>query len=341
MTNDPVEIGKVGRDRLVLLRVPNIIGKGNRPARAVTGSLITAAWPAALNGVLELVHSRAALRTLGAWTVLCTFLVLQFCVLLLAQYFWLGAERGMPAVLGLVPSANQQKLVSWFFSWYRLVPQVLVGIGSAALGDAVLFLVTPTIQPKLEIGPMSYVSIAWSCALGGVALYTLARVARIVHALERLGPLHLDIWDPATTPGLRVLGSGYIGFLIVTVLMAGAIEEVAITISALSHSVVLSTFLDIFPVGAVLFGLFIGVLPQLDISRLTTAGKDRTIACIDRSIGDLGAALSGDAARLSSLLSVRAQVRSAPNLPVRMPWLLPLVGALIGPLLAYLASAKP
>lgn len=80
------------------------------------------------------------------------------------------------------------------------------------------------------------------------------------------------------------------------------------------------------------------LLPHLAIYRMTYAGKIQTTASIDEAIGDVKTALSDDYGRLATLVGLRNQVSAAPALPIRAPWLVPLLAALIGPLVAFLLT---
>jgi hypothetical protein len=65
-----------------------------------------------------------------------------------------------------------------------------------------------------------------------------------------------------------------------------------------------------------------------------------TLILIDREIGDIQSTMKSDHGRLAVLVWLRGQVLGGRVLPIRVPWLVPMLAALVGPLLAFLLALK-
>jgi hypothetical protein len=327
-------------DRLWVFSIPTRTIHGRIPGWLL-GSILTAAWPLILNGVITLIYGRFALHTAEAWGWLAIFSITLLGALLSARILWGRLVRDMPAIVLMIPGQDSdRKLARWIRSWFPVLPQAIAGLTLAGLGAFVLWLASPTVGQYLELGPMSYLSVAWTSFMGGLVLYALAMVTLMTFAIRNCGPLTLDPWDPANTPGLRTLSRGYVYCLGLIIVMAAGLEIAATQVPGYPESFVLGIFVVGFPIFAVLCGVFVGLLPHLAIAHMTEDSKIRTKAVIDRAIGDLEDSMNDNHRRLATLVWLRSQVSAAPALPMKAPWFVPLAAALVGPLVAFLLTVK-
>jgi hypothetical protein len=331
-----------GTRRLLLLALPLLAGLAKQRASKIACLALVGGWPLLLNAVLALLASSFAVRTAKAWGWLVAFALVDIGALAAALYVWQRLSAGFNGIVTLLPSdARKRALADWFYAWFSNWWQIASGVTAGVLGVVVLHASVPIVRSQLEISAISYMSVAWTCFLGGLALYALVLVTRLAFKLETLGPLDLDPWEPASTPGVRSMSEGYVLALGATVILSGIVEFMAIKVPSHQQSEVLAAFLVGFPIAAVVCGLAIGVLPQYAIYRIIAAGKEAGAARINMEIGTVDKAVSDNLGRSANLLALRAHISSSPNLPVQAPWLVPLVAALIGPLIAYLLTRQP
>lgn len=304
------------------------------------GPILSGLLPLALNGLLTLIWGSVALHSGLAWAWLTIFAVTQAGALLSARILWGRLIRDMPDIVSMLPAPNyDRELARWIRSWCSIPIQSVVALSPAGLGACVLWLASPAVGPRLELGPASYISVALASFMGGLVLYVFVMATLILTKIQHCGPLLLDPWEPASTPGLRTLSRGYIYCLCLVIVIAAGLEMVATSVPGYGESDVLKAFVIGFPIFAVLCGLFVGLLPHIIIAHLTYDGKMKTTAAIDESIGDIKSVFT-DHMRLATLVWLRNQVSATPSLPMRAPWLVPLIGALVGPLLAFLLTLK-
>jgi hypothetical protein len=305
------------------------------------GPFIVAMLPLALNGLLLLIHGSLALHTAEAFLWLLVFAGAQACALLAARVIWWRAVRDKQMIAELLPNERDDRhLAAWMRRWYSIPGQAISAIVLSGTGVLVLWLASPDVGPRLELGPVSYVAVAWTSATGGLVLYVFFMATLLSFEIGKCGPLDLHPWDPAATPGVRTLSRGYLYCLALLIVLAGGLETVATTVPGYHESQVLRAFTIGFAVFAVLCGLFVTLFPHAIIAHATYIRKIETITMIDAEIGDIRSSMHSDHGRLVTLVWLRAQVLGSPALPIRVPWLVPMLAALVGPLLAFLLALK-
>lgn len=328
-------------DDLWVFSIPTRAIHWRFPGSWLLGCILTAAWPLILNGLLTVIYGRIALHTGEAWVWLVIFALTQIGALLSGRVLWARLVRDMPIIIKMMPDQDSdRKLAAWIRSWFAVPLQAITGFTLSGLGVFVLWLAWPAVSRHLELGPISYVTVAWTCFIGGLVLYALVMVTLMTFEIRNCRPLILDPWDPASTPGLRTLSRGYVYCLSLIIVIAAGLEIAATQVPGHEESFVLGAFVIGFPIFAVLCGIFVGLLPHIAIARMTDDGKVQIKAVIDQAIGDLRASINGDHGRLATLVWLRNQVSAAPRLPVKAPWFIPLAAALIGPLVAFLLTLK-
>jgi hypothetical protein len=303
------------------------------------GPIISGTLPLILNAILLLAYGNIALRTAEAWEWLVIFAITQAGALLLGRLLWARLVRDMPLIATMLPdkSAND-KLSDWIRSWCSVPKQAVAGGGLALLGAFVLKLASPVVGRYLELGPVSYITVVWTSFMMGLLLYTFSMAVLITWKVSKCGPLRLEMWDPAGTPGLRSLSHGYVYCVCMIIVFAAGLELAATRVPGYRTSNVLGAFIVGFPIFAVLCGLLVSILPHAIIAHLTYVSKRQSMVMIDESMGDIGRSIGSDHGRLVTLVWLRSQVGSAPSLPIRAPWLVPVMAALLGPLVAFLLT---
>jgi hypothetical protein len=340
-TSQAVAAINASLDDLWVFSIPTRIVHRLIPGGWLIGLILTGAWPLILNGILTLTYPHMAVHSGAAWAWLTTFAATMTSALLAARVLWGRLIRDMPLIVSMFPTQEaDHKLAAWIRSWFATSFQVLCGLVPSALAAFMLRLASPIVAQHLELSPVSYISVAWAGFITGLILYVFIMVSLMIFVIQHCGPLILDPWDPANTPGLKTLSRGYVYCLIVLIVFAAILEIAATKIPDYQTTLVLEAFVVGFPIVAVVCGLVVAFLPHLAIYNMTYAGKMRTTAIIDESIGDVKTSMSHDHGRLATLVWLRNQLSAAPGLPIRVPWLLPLVAALLGPLVAFLLTLK-
>jgi hypothetical protein len=328
-------------ESLLVFSIPTRTLHWKVPGNWWLGAILSGSWPLILNGVLDLTYGRFALHTGEAWLWLTIFAVTQAGALLAGRILWGRLIRDMPIIVEMLPGeAADHKLAEWIRSWCALPLQAVAGLAVSGLGAFVLWLASAAVGRHLELGPVSYISVAWTSFMGGLALYVFVMATLITLEIQFCGPLVLDPWDPSSTPGLRTLSRGYIYCVSVVIVIAAGLEVVATRVPGYQGSHALGVFVVGFPIFTVLCGIFVGLVPHLAISHMTYLGKMKTADLIDKAIGDINASMNKDHGRVATLVWLRSQVSSTPGLPMRAPWLVPLAAALIGPLVAFILTLK-
>jgi hypothetical protein len=316
------------------------LGRGFR-GNWLVGAVISGVWPLLVNGVLVLAYGRIALHSRAAWLWLTIFAVTEISGLLAARILWGRLIRDMPLISSMLPNEDAHKqFAAWVRSWSSGLWQAVSGFTLAALGAFVLWLASPAVGQHLELGLASYIAVAWTSFMGGLVIYVFVMVTLMTFKMRDCGPLDLDEWDPARTPGLVTLSRGYVYCLGAIIVMAAGLEIVATRVPGYQDSMVLGAFVVGFPIFAVLCGIFISLLPHIAFARMTYDCKVTTIEAIDEAIGGLRELTSGDHGRIATLVWLRNQVSGAANLPIKAPWFVPLAAALVGPLVAFLLTLK-
>jgi hypothetical protein len=306
------------------------------------GPIISGSLPIVINGLLFAIPGHVAVRTTTAWGWLAIFAGTQIGSLAAGRLLWGRLVRDMPLIADMIPDEQaDHKLARWVRRAYSIPGQTFVGCAVAVLGTFVLWHSSRVvIHAGLELGAMSYLSVAWTSFMGGLLLYAFVLNTLFTLMLSKCGPLVLDPWDPASTPGLRTLSLGYIYCMSFIIVLSAGLEVAATEVPGYRESGVLSFFVVCFPIFAVLCGLFVMILPHVLIFHMTYLNKLQTRAIIDQQIGDLQASIAGDHGRLVTLIWLRSQVFNGPGIPIRVPWLVPLTAALVGPLAGFLLTIK-
>jgi hypothetical protein len=306
-----------------------------------TGAILLAILPLLLNGLLWLIHGGWALHSAKAWLWLSIFAGAQASILLAARMMWGRVVRDIPLIVRMLPDdPADSNIAAWIRKWYSIPWQAMLAAVLAGLGVSVLRLAEPDVRPHLELGPVSYIAVAWTSITGALVFYVFLMATLLAVKIGACGPLDLDPWDPATTPGLRTLSRGYIYCLVLMIVLAGGLETAAIVVPGYRESMALRGFVVGFAAFTVLCGLFVTLVPHSVIAHLTWVRKMETLILIDGEIGDIQSTMKSDHGRLAVLVWLRSQVLGGRVLPIRVPWLVPMLAALVGPLLAFVLALK-
>ncbi len=290
------------------------------PGKWWLGPIASGSLPLLINGVLITLPRHAALHTAAAWGWLAIFAATQTAALISGRILWGRLMRDIPIIVEMLPGKEaDHKFASWVHAWCKAPFQAIAGGAIAVLGMYVLWLSSPVVGRQLELGPVSYLSVAWTSFMGGLLLYAFLLATLLMFKISSCGPLELDLWDPASTPGLRTLSHGYIYCLSLIIVLAAGLELAATAVPGYRESPVLGAFVIGFPIFAVLCGLLVMLVPHAIIFHLIYASKMRTREMIDEEIGDVRSSMATDHGRLVTLVWLRNQVQNSPAIPIRAP----------------------
>jgi hypothetical protein len=340
---DPVQPAvRDGFRGLLLYSIPYHLGArrlGISP-RMATGAILATSPPLILNATLFRITGGAVHSPL-AWLWLSLFATVPIPVLGTAAHSWHRLLCHSSEISSLFGSrAKQGQLADWFRRCYSIRLQVICAVIPSLAGLLLLAISEKPLRGLLEIRLVSYISVGWTAFLGGLVIYTLAVFTLLAYKIEGLEPENLDPWDPAFTPGLRALSGGYLLLFAFITATTGAIELIASRVPGYHHAASIRAFIVCAPVLGATVAIATGILPLRVLYRIILGGKLHTIRQIDNEIGNLSQALAQTDSNLSQLVELRAKVASAPGLPFRAPWLIPLIVTLIGPLIAFLLGQK-
>lgn len=227
-----------------------------------------------------------------------------------------------------------------------------------AFGTVVIVAIPATIasagQPQIE--RITFVAlVGYMGATVGSVLLWLVVTPTVVLQLNRSGHLNWRILDPARTPGIRALASGYMYSAIFVGLAALAV--VAPTIFGYDFlATTVPVGLSQIPVLSLLFALFLGLAVWVGAStqfRLSHLVRQVRLQTMDYLSGDPSLPLSRRRYVLpsqvnlavkrldeTSLLQLYGSVGTAPNLPYGTVVVVEYIGVLFGALIAYLIGAS-
>lgn len=179
-------------------------------ARAVRISTCAAisAPPLAVYFIAALFGPNAALmqpREIG-WTV--ALVATTFVMSLAANAAWTYVDRRGEMIDGVFNRNAKTRIQSWFTRSYKAWKQwVTISVSVVA---AIVFLIAFRSQIEVEVSlPFaSYFTVAWTTWVGANCLYWMVVAPTVIRAMSESRALKLYWFDPATTPGLRMLAKG-------------------------------------------------------------------------------------------------------------------------------------
>jgi hypothetical protein len=180
-----------------------------KPRVLTIRSSFTLLAPCLINVPLSLWHVPG--RATGmAWAWLVYFAGCSLVLLIGMGKGWPRLVDAGPVVDDLIPDASeQQEMARLICRYLRAPPQVLAMTGGAFMGVSSLLLAQQSLSSKLAIGVSSYLTVAITGSLAGVAAFWVVALVHLAHRTQTSLSLHVRWLDPARTPGILALAAGY------------------------------------------------------------------------------------------------------------------------------------
>jgi hypothetical protein len=308
-------------------------------AQATLAALPAAVWPLVLELVLYVFARRYALVTADAISWVIALVIVNLGALVGARRSWSILDEASASVDDLlVRSSGRDRLTRWLWRVLGRWRQILFSLLVAAAAAVLLGYARPAIEGQLELGLVSFVSVAWTGFIAGDATYCVVVMSRFGRRLLRLRDLSLVWHSPASTPGIAQLSSGYTYGTSAILVIAIAVEVLALKVSMYGDSVVLNTISITFPVAAALAALIFGVLPHWWLYRVVRDARREVLRRLSPP-----AALPSTAAQVADAqakISLYRLVESSPGLPFStasmVQYSAAVISTLIGTVLAIL-----
>jgi hypothetical protein len=319
----PVEIGlgpilEAGYEKVVLLRLARCGRAQHWPGltAAAGTAAVAGSWPLLLNLVLMAVSGEHALTTLhaNAWVVALAF-VNTMMLFTFWRLWWMlhGSCSDLEEMLR--NSVTSGPLPAWFSRVMGVWRQVIVPAVLVPLACLLLALAQPAIANRLEIGPVSYVSVAWTAFIGASGCYWLVMLAELGRRMLRVKDLNLVWHSPASTPGIARLSLGYTVGTAGILAVAVGVELLALQVSTYGDSPVLRTISLVLPFAAALAALVFGILPHWWLYLAVRDARRRVLKQLSPLIN--GPSLSGSRqiAETTERVNLYRLVETSPGLP--------------------------
>jgi hypothetical protein len=255
--------------------VPPVWWKFADAALAGSSVLITALWPALLDVVVLAIHPEWSMLGSKDRSVAVVAEILCIMLCALSWYFWTMAIPAATAVEGLVGVDDHDRLQAWIMSRLNRATQCVIGVAVSLLFEGVLAV---EYFADLHRPPSAtlYVTAGWLGFVGGLVFYWLIVAAEFPGLLSKLS-LRLVWLDPAGTPTVRTLCRVYWGVAFATLIGLVYCEfGVALTFGSTASSIGLAGgFMQVFPVVAGVFTVYVGLRPFVLLARLIRGHIDR------------------------------------------------------------------
>jgi hypothetical protein len=312
------EVLTTGFHRVLTLRLARLAYRPRRWPGVVVGAAsasIAASWPLLLELVLYFTARRYALVSLEAIGWVVATVLVNIAALVVTWRSWAMLHEAGPSVDELLASSTgRARLAGWLAAqlggWRQLAVSLLAAGGACAM----LGLAQSAIQAQLEIGPVSYVAVAWTAFIGGNDAYWLIAVSRLGRRILRRRDLALVWHSPASTPGIVRLSTGYTFGTAAILLLAIGIELLALQVSRYGDSVVLRTASITFPVLAAAAALIFGVLPHWWLYQAVRDARREVLRHLCPPVA-VPPATPAEIAEAQARVSLYSMVESSPGLP--------------------------
>jgi hypothetical protein len=331
---------KTGFECVLLLSVARCGWRLSWWPKSATGAfcsvILAASWPLLLELLLFPTVPGAALHTRLAILWLVAVSALDALAMLCAWYGWSLWVKAAPSMDDLISDCTgTEKLSQWYVKMLAITPQLVTSAAFAAFGASFLMLVAHTLRKRLEIAPISYLAVAWTCTLGANAIYWLLVNPEMTRRILRLRRLRLIWHSPASTPAIIKLSRGY-GFCTCAVLVAAlSTEFLALQISSYGENSLLSALTIFVPslTGAV--ALFVGLAPHFWLYRAVRDARQGILGRLDLLIGDNPPSTRQAAERIYQHVELYRLVEKSPGLPFSTAAMVQYAAAVLGSLVAY------
>jgi hypothetical protein len=329
-----------GFDRVLVLIFARLAWRWRRWPKSMVGVISSAAlaasWPLVLELILLLLMPGVALHTRRAITWLVAISALDTLEMLCAWRAWDLWIKAIPSMDDLISGCTGiDRILQWYTKMLSTPRQLAVSIAFAASGDVFLWAISPVIRPHLEIGLVSYLSVAWTCAVGANGIYWLIINPELTRRILSLDNLHMIWHSPANTPAIIKLSRGY-GFITIVVLGASlSTEFLAFQLSSYRKDSLLSALTIFVPVLAGVLALIVGLAPHLWLYVVVRNVRNKALLAVERLIGERPPGTRRTAEQIRGHIELYRLIEQSPGLPFSTVAMVQYAAAVLGSLVAY------
>jgi hypothetical protein len=187
--------------------------------------------------------------------------------------------------------------------------QATVSIAAACAAVASLRITESALRDHIEIAAVSYLTLAWTTAIGANVVYWSITMAELPLRLTQRRRLELVWHDPAHTPGVIRICTAYSFTALALFLGVVATEVLTLLVPNKNESSLLDGLSLLFPVFAFVLALYVAAQPLYTLQYLVRRHKHKTLHSLQASLRKQ----SEDADRL---LGVYNAVQASPDLPM-------------------------
>jgi hypothetical protein len=216
-----------------------------------------------------------------AWAWLSYFAGLQIYLLCAIRWLFFQCLSAMPFIDCLLPQRDRitgQRLL-------RIAASTLMQMTASLLVSTTLCvalaLMAPALDPRLEIGPASYLTLALAAFIGMNGGYWIISILLLFRAVHQSSPVAVRRIDPLRTPAILVIvrtsNAGAMLTLIAFVLFELPLAA-TLALAPKNHVVILTNVLA--PLFALIFVLAVMIFPHYYFSGLVSREKARTLQII-------------------------------------------------------------
>lgn len=308
-----------------------------KPVRAAASAAPIALVPALTEIVLLVVQPAYALRTVQAIGWVVSLAVVNLFALLAGWRIWALFDRAAaPTAEMLATAAERDRIVTWLAAVLSRPRQITVSLLFAGTACTLLGLTHSAIQARLELGVISYLSVAWSGFICGNCIYWAFALSQFGRLALRRRDLDLVWHSPASTPAIMRLSEMY-GALTLFILLAFlALQFLNLRASRYGESPVLTALSTVIPIGAAISSLATGLIPHLWLYATVREARSAALAVLRINTGGAPPASPGEAAQRQAYVELYRLVETSPGLPFSTASMVQYGAAILGTLLAYL-----
>jgi hypothetical protein len=306
---------------------------------AAGSAALAASIPLVAELALKIAYPRLALHTMEAIGWVAALAIMTWSALLVGWYCLLTLNQGGEDIEQILSGTGdfQSAVSRWLRRSFRPIRQLTVASTVSACSCALLYLVEPVISKRVEISPVSYISVGWTGFLGGNGILWLIILTRLSRRIMRRENLNLTWYSPASTPAI-ILFSRVHTFGAIAILVAGLIMEMlALRVSAYGANLTLNILAISIPIIAVIGSFLFGGLPHWWLYHAVREARQRSLRALrPRSVKPPDS--STELAEAQGWVSLYTIVESSPGLPFSTGWAVQYAAAVlstaIGTLLA-------
>jgi len=329
-----------GFERVISLHLARMAWRFKQWPKTMLGAVCSAALAASLplffEGFTLLAAPHYALHTLRAITWLAALAFLDTLGMLGAWRGWDLWVKAAPSIEDLITGcAGLDQVAHWYNRTLSRARQYWVSAAAALVGCVYLSLVRQAISSRLEIGPISYVAVGWTSAIGANLIYWLIVNPTLIRRILNLKKLNVIWHSPASTPAIAMLSGGFAFTTFATLGASLTTEFLAFHVAHYGKSEALTAATIFVPVMAGILTLVVGLLPHWWLYRVVREARRDSLAVLWRLAVTRPPASIRAVDKTHGLVDLYRLVESSPGLPFSTAAMVQYAAAVLGSLVAY------